>query len=37
MLICHGFLYSPYPDPDTDPRKNWTPDIGPPEKPDPKC
>ena len=34
ILIYHGYLYSPDPNPDTDPRKNWTPDIGPPEKTD---
>ena len=33
---CIGFLYSPYPGPSVDLRKNRTPDIKPFEKPDPK-
>ena len=32
---CIGFLYSPYPGPSVDPRKNRTSDIKPFEKPDP--
>ena len=34
FIDINDFLCSPDLDPDTDPRKNWTPDIGPLEKVD---